>query len=78
MLQETLDQLFRERLIPFELTARNVIENGRGEYEVPLTDNRIHSFSFSWNEGDSFKDVLRAAVSDREKTMIDPVNEWIV
>jgi hypothetical protein len=34
--QETLDELFNERLIPFELTAHEVNADGLGEYEVPF------------------------------------------
>jgi len=70
VVQETLDLLLSERLIPFGLTAQKVIEDGPGEYTVPFhEDSRIHSFRFSWKDGDSFKEVLRAAVSDCERRM---------
>jgi hypothetical protein len=69
--QETLDELFSERLIPFELTAQKVNADGHGEYVVPFYDSRIHSISFSWKEGGSFREVIRTAVLDRVKRMRD-------
>ena len=76
--QETLDELFSERLIPFELTARQVNADGPGEYEVPFYDSRIHSVRFSWTDGgSSFKEVVRAAVLDRTKRISGPVKGWI-
>jgi hypothetical protein len=66
--QETLDELLSERLIPFELTAHQVNADGFGEYEVPFYDSRIHSVRFSWTcGGSSLKEVVRAAVLDRTK-----------
>lgn len=71
--QETLDELFGEHLIPFELTAHTVSADGRGEYEVPFYDSRIHSMRFSWTDGgSSFKEVVRAAVLDRTKRIDGP------
>ena len=71
--QETLDELFCEHLIPFELTAHKVTADGPGEYEVPFYDSRIHSMRFSWTVGgSSFKEVVRAAVLDRTRRMDGP------
>lgn len=71
--QETLDELFCEHLIPFELTAYKVTADGPGEYEVPFYDSRIHSMRFSWTEGGSpFKEVVRAAVLERTKRIDGP------
>jgi hypothetical protein len=67
--QETLDELFSERLIPFALTAHKVNADGPGEYVVPFYDSRIHSFSFSWSADGSFKEIVRAAVLDRVNRM---------
>jgi hypothetical protein len=67
--QETLDELFSERLIPFALTAHKVNADGTGEYVVPFYDSRIHSVSFSWRAGGSFKEIVRAAVLDRVNLM---------
>lgn len=67
--QETLDELLGEGLIPFELTAQRVNPDGIGGYIVPFYDSRIHSFRFSWKDGDSFKQVVRTAVLDRARKM---------
>ena len=63
--QETLDELFSEHLLPFKLTAYGVKADGLGEYVVPFHDSRIHSMTFSWKDGRSLKEVVRAAVLDR-------------
>ena len=69
--QETLDELWRQKLIPFQLIAYNVATNGR-EYIARFNDSRIHSFQFYWQEGEDFKEVVRAAVLDRVKSMGGP------
>jgi hypothetical protein len=69
--QETLDELFSEHLIPFELTAHKVDAESGGEYVVPFYDSRIHSIRFSWKEDGSFREVVRTAVLARVKRMGD-------
>jgi hypothetical protein len=71
--QETLDELFSERLIPFELTAYKVNADGLGEYIVPFYDSRLRSVRFSWKEGASFKAAVRAAVLERVNKMSGPL-----
>jgi hypothetical protein len=78
VVQEGLDQLFVECQIPFALTAQNVIEQGPGVYEVRLRDKRIQSFRFSWKDGDSFKEVLRVGVVDRERELAEPVLSFVM
>ena len=65
--QETLDELFMERLIPFRLTAHKVNPDGPGDYILPFCDSKIDSVSFSWKNGESFKEVLRSAIVDGER-----------
>jgi len=73
--QATLDDLIGEHLIPFKLTAQQVNTVSPGKYVVPFYDSRIHSFEFSWIDGDSsFKEVVRAAVLGRVKRMDGPAN----
>jgi len=76
--QTTLDDLNREHLIPFKLTAHRVTAEGPGNYVVPFYDSRIHSFEFSWTAGDrlSFKDVVRSAVLKRVERMTAPPKGW--
>ena len=70
--QETLDELFSERMIPFRLTAYRVNADGAGEYIIPFSDSRIHSIRFSWEYGESFKEVVRAAIVDGVERMSGP------
>ena len=76
--QTTLDDLNREHLIPFKLTAYGVTADGPGNYVVPFYDSRIHSFEFSWRDGDglSFKDVVRSAVLKRVERMTGRTKDW--
>lgn len=76
--QTTLDDLIREHLIPFKLTAYGVNANGPGKFIVPFYDSRIHSFEFSWIDGGglSLKDIIRAAVLKRVAGMDGPPNGW--
>lgn len=71
--QETLDELFVERLIPFELTAYKVNTEGPGEYVVAFYDSRIHSIKFSWKGDGRFGEVVRAAVLDRVDKISGPL-----
>lgn len=76
--QETLDDLFSEHRIPFELTAHKVNADGYGEYIVPFYDARLHSVTFSWKDAGSFKEVVRDAVLDRVKRISGPLKGWTV
>jgi len=75
--QVTLDELIREHLIPFKLTAYAISADGPGNYVVPFYDSRIHSFRFSWTgEGSSLREVVRAAVLGRVRAMDGPAIGW--
>ncbi len=65
--QQVLDQLFGEQLLPFKLFARRVESIGLEEYIVRFHDSPLQSIDVSWcqSEGESFKDVFRAAVLER-------------
>src|SRR5687768_15772022 len=63
--QETLDELLSERLIPFKLIAYGVMGDGRGQYVVPFCDSRLHSMTFFWWAGNSLKGAVRAATLER-------------
>jgi hypothetical protein len=77
--QETLDELLSQHLIPFALIAHKVNVESRGEYIVPFYDSRIHSFRFSWTDCDgSLKEVIRTAVLDRVRGMDSPPLGWPV
>ena len=74
--QHALDDLFNEKLIPFKLTAHMVGAEGPGIYTVRFFDSRLHSMTFSWKDGRSFKEVVRAAVLDRVKRMSPLERFW--
>lgn len=69
--QETVDELFGEHLIPFKLTAYKVNGDDLGGYIVPFYDSRLNSIRLSLKNGESFKEVVRAAVLD---AVLDHVN----
>ena len=71
--QETLDELFTEGLISFKLSARAVESIGLREYIIRFHDSRLRSVDVSWQEGQSFKEVVRAAILDRVKRMGAPL-----
>ena len=63
--QEALDDLFNERLLPFRLKAHKVRPIGMDEYVVYFYDSRLQSIDITWNEGESFKRIVREAVLER-------------
>jgi hypothetical protein len=71
--QQVLDELLREKLVPFALTAYSIDTNGQGEYFIPFKDSRIHSCRFSVKEGEDFIAVVRAAVLERVSRMDGPL-----
>ena len=75
--QETLDELFTQHLIPFELSARVIDSIGREEYIVRFHDSRLRSVDVSWREGQSFKEVVRRAVLDRVSRLSGPFKQTV-
>lgn len=70
--QQTLDELFAARLIPFALSARVVESLGFEEYIVRFHDARLYAVDVSCPEGRSFKAMVRAAVLDRVSRLSYP------
>ena len=76
--QKTVDELFGEHMIPFELTAYKLCAGGFGEYIVPFHDSRLHSIRFHWRGYGSFREVVRTAVLDHVEKMTGPaVVDWV-
>lgn len=67
--QLVLDDLWRHQLIPFELTAHRVESLGSEEYIIRFRDGPLRSVDVSWENQDSFKDVVREAVLTRVARM---------
>jgi hypothetical protein len=73
--QAALDELMREGQLPFELEAREVISEVPSQYTIRFFDSRLHSISVTWETGQSFKEVVRAAVMDRVSRLSGPLNK---
>jgi hypothetical protein len=71
--QEALDELFKERLIPFTLSARVVESLGLAEYIVHFHDSWLRAVDVSWLDGQSFKASVRRAVLDRVSRLSGPL-----
>lgn len=63
--QQVLNELQKEGLTPFQLNVGSILDQGSSNYTVNFYDSRIHSVEFSWQEGESFREVFRTAVLDR-------------
>ena len=63
--QQTLDELFEEGLIPFKLSAQLVESLGMEEYIIRFYDSRLYSVDVSWQQGEAFSAVFRAAILAR-------------
>ena len=71
--QPVLDGLFKDHLIPFQLTATKVECLGPNEYIIRFHDSRLRSVDVSWEKGQSFEDVFRASMLDRVTRMSGPL-----
>ena len=74
--QEAVDELMNEHLLPFKLNVGKLTAEGASQYTVHFYDSRLYAVTVTWNEGQSFKDLVRAAVLDRASRMrSDPGKE---
>ncbi len=70
--QQILDELFREQLLPFKLSARQVESIGGEEYIVRFYEARLPSVDISWSAGQCFKGVFRTAILERVARLSGP------
>jgi hypothetical protein len=70
--QQAINDLFKEHVLPFELTAHKVECLGRGEYIIRFNDSRLPAVDVSCPQGQSFKDTFRAALLERVKRLSGP------
>lgn len=73
--QQALDELMQEQLLPFKLTAREVVADGAAEYTVRFYDSRIRSVTVTLVAEQSFKDLIRAATLARVRKMSGPLHK---
>jgi hypothetical protein len=63
--QQTLDELYREGLLPFRLSAHKVESLGMEEYIIRFYDSRLNSLDLSVRRDEVFSAVFRAEVLRR-------------
>jgi hypothetical protein len=66
--QKVLEELWNENLIPFALTVGS-LTRAADEYTIHFHDSRIRTANIHLIEGQSFEDLVRAAVLDRVARM---------
>src|SRR6185295_9175026 len=72
VVQETLDELLTENLIPFGLSVQEVKSIGMEEYIIHFHDSWLPSLDVSWPEGKTFKVIFRTALLDRIARIRNP------
>jgi len=60
--QQVLDELWAEKLIPFELSVGKLTK-GMGEYNIHFHDSRIRTALIPLTPNHSFKDMVRPLYS---------------
>ena len=63
--QAALDELTQEGRLPFPLEAREMTLEEGSRYTVSFHDSRLPSVTVACGEGQSFKNVVHAAVLDK-------------
>lgn len=71
--QQVLDELWNEKLLPFALTVGKLTKEPDG-YIIHFHDSRISTARVPSMEGFSFRDMVRAAVLRRVAKMSGPLN----
>ena len=72
--QQVLDELLAEALLPFPLNVGKITK-ASSEYTIHFYDSRIHSARVPLTRGQSFRDLVRAAVLDRVEKMSGPLKD---
>ena len=72
--QQVLDELWREKLIPFALNVGKITKDV-DEYTIHFYDSRIRTASVPITEGHSFQDLVRSAVLARVAKMSGPLKK---
>ena len=73
--QKVVDELYRDYLIPFRLFPGIVMCSTPDEYTIRFYNSRLYSIDVTWHEGESFKEVFRAAVLERVDRMSGASNK---
>lgn len=73
--QAALEELKRERLLPFNLQAHVLDTDGAGHYTLRFYDSRLHSVMVELEEGQSFKEAIRVTVLERVARLTGPLRK---
>ena len=72
--QQVLEQLWAEKLIPFELNVGKITKHP-GHYTVHFHDSRMYTADVPLNEGQSWAEMVRVAVLDRVANLSGPLRK---
>ena len=73
--QQVLDELWGEKLIPFALTVGKITK-ASDEYTILFHDARMHSVRVRLSNGHPFRELVRAAVLARIAKLSGPLKNW--
>jgi hypothetical protein len=73
--QQVLDDLWNERLVPFELRVGKITK-ASGEYTIHFHDSRIRTAPIPLIKGQSWAQMVRVAVLARVAKMSGPLKDW--
>ena len=71
VVQQTLDELFLENLIPFKLSVQGVKSIGMEEYIIRFHESWLSSLDVSWPHDQTFKAIFRIGILDRVSRLGD-------
>jgi hypothetical protein len=72
--QQVLEQLWAEKLVPFELSVGKITKHS-GHYTIHFHDSRMYTADVSLSQGQSWTDMVRAAVLDRVANLSGPLRQ---
>jgi hypothetical protein len=72
--QQVLDELWSEKLLPFQLNVGKLTK-ASGMYIIHFHDSRIYTAHVPLTEGQSWKEMVRAAVLARVAKLSGPLKE---
>jgi len=70
--QEVLNEMWAEKLIPFPLNA-GMITEGIGEYTIHFYDSRIYFAHVALTPDIPFRDAVRTAILERVRKVSGPL-----
>jgi hypothetical protein len=72
--QQVLNQLWAEKLLPFELNVGKITKHS-GHYTIHFHDSRMYTADVTLTEGQSWAEMVRAAVLARVAKLSGPLRK---